>query len=605
MAEVAQAVQYPAPEPGKPIEYDAFLSYAHRDKEVTTAIQKGLHRIGRRVGQLRALRVFRDDTNLSANPDWWGKVTAALDSSRFMIVALSPQSAASHWVNKEVSYWLQHRGHEQLMLALAEGHLQWDPKKARFDPALSDAAPPVLTEPGSLPAEPLHIDVSGDRPWDLRLPTFRDKVTALAAPIHGKPKDELAGDDVREQRRFRRLRSAAITALIMLIVIGLTTSTTVNSRQRALTTVRDHSEPLSFAAGRLYTGLSVADAAAATAFIAQAEPRGVRLRYEQAITDAAVAVTRASSGLTDQPLVELLGRINAELAVYTGLIEVARTNNREGNPVGSNYLSEASGLMQSTILPDAQRLYQATSAQVDAQTTASARIPVVVALIVAVTVLCGLYSMHWWARRSRRRLNVGFLAGGLAVLIMMIWVSAALGLCIADSRSAKSPGDSLKTMTTLAISAQQARADETLSLIRRGEEEIRKQSFYQRIDTMHQQLDQYMARPDAVDKADLQGADRLLVNWRLANDRINSYISVGNYRAATEVALGSSEDDSTPAFDKLDESLVKVMDQSRTHLRNDSLDAPRWLSGATVGTVVLSFIAAVAVIAGLWPRMNE
>jgi hypothetical protein len=43
-------------------EYHAFLSYAHSDRQVTTAIQKGLHQIGRRFGQLRALRVFRDDT---------------------------------------------------------------------------------------------------------------------------------------------------------------------------------------------------------------------------------------------------------------------------------------------------------------------------------------------------------------------------------------------------------------------------------------------------------------------------------------------------------------------------------------------------------------
>ena len=162
-----------------------------------------------------------------------------------------------------------------------------------------------------------------------------------------------------------RILTIGIVLAALGVASAFATSTTINHRQQVLTTVLNHTEPLSFAAGRLYTTLSVADAAAATAFIAQAEPRGVRLRYEQAITDAAVAVTRASSGLTDEPLVELLGRINAELAVYTGLIEVARTNNREGNPVGSSYLSEASGLMQSTILPDAQRLYQATSERVD------------------------------------------------------------------------------------------------------------------------------------------------------------------------------------------------------------------------------------------------
>jgi len=234
MVEEARAVDSPAPEEGKSPQYDAFLSYAHRDRQVTTAIQKGLHQIGRRVGRMRALRVFRDDTNLTANPDLWGKITEALDSSRYMIVVLSPQSAASHWVNEEVSYWLR-RGQEQLMLVLAEGHLQWDSTNARFDPELSNAAPPMLTEPGSLPAEPMYIDVSGDAPWDLRELAFRDKVTSLAAPIHGKPKDQLAGDDVREQRRFRRLRRAAIAGLAVLTVVAVVAAVIAfDQRQEAI-----------------------------------------------------------------------------------------------------------------------------------------------------------------------------------------------------------------------------------------------------------------------------------------------------------------------------------------------------------------------------------
>ena len=93
--------------------------------------------------------------------------------------------------------------------------------RACFDPQKSDAAPPVLTEPGSLPAEPLFIDVSDDAPWDYRAPVFREKLTALAAPIHGKPKDQLASDDLREQRRFRRLRAAAIAGLVVLTVAAV------------------------------------------------------------------------------------------------------------------------------------------------------------------------------------------------------------------------------------------------------------------------------------------------------------------------------------------------------------------------------------------------
>jgi hypothetical protein len=397
--------------------------------------------------------------------------------------------------------------------------------------------------------------------------------------------------------------------LILAILGGLTafaTSTTINQRQQALTTVLKHTEPLAFAAGRLYTTLSVADAAAATAFIAQAEPRTVRQRYEQAITDAAVAVTRASSGLTDERLVGLLGRINAELAVYTGLIEIARTNNRAGDPVGSSYLSEASALMQSTILPDAQQLYRQTSELVDAETTASTQIPAPVILVITATVVFGSFSHRWLARRTKRRINPGLVAGALAILVMVVWVGTALAISTSASRSAKNTAaESVKSITNMSINAQQARADETLSLIRRGDEEIRKQSFYERIDAMHHELDQYLARPDAVDKGDLQNASELLNQWRRADDRINAYISVGNYRAATEVALGSGENDSTPAFDKLDRALGKAMEQSRNQLRDDILNARRGLAGATVGGVVLSLGAAVAVALGLWPRLSE
>lgn len=404
-----------------------------------------------------------------------------------------------------------------------------------------------------------------------------------------------------------RILTIGLVLSALVIASAFATSTAVNDRQQALTTVLDHTEPLSFAAGRLYTTLSVADAAAATAFIAGAEPRDVRQRYEQAIVDASVAVTRASSGLTDEALIQLLGRINARLAIYTGLIETARTNNRAGNPVGSSYLSEASSMMQTQILPDAQRLYEETSARVDAETTASTQIPLPVILVVLATLLFGAFANRWLARRTRRRVNIGFVAGGMAVLVMLIWVSTALVISTSDSRSAKeTAAESLKTITTLAITAQQARADETLALIRRGDENVRKQSYYQRIDVMQEQLSDYLARDDiGVDKSDLAGAEQLLTRWRAADDRINAYIAVGNYQAATQVALGTGEDDSTPAFDKLDQALSKGIEHSRNQLRTDIANARRVLSGATVGAALLSVAAALAVALGIWPRLSE
>src|SRR6201989_1207723 len=71
----AQQLSDPQPQAGGV--YDAFISYDHDDRAVAQGIQRGLHRIGKRIGQLRALRVFRDSTDLSASPNLWGKVTDA------------------------------------------------------------------------------------------------------------------------------------------------------------------------------------------------------------------------------------------------------------------------------------------------------------------------------------------------------------------------------------------------------------------------------------------------------------------------------------------------------------------------------------------------
>jgi hypothetical protein len=403
-------------------------------------------------------------------------------------------------------------------------------------------------------------------------------------------------------------RILAIGAILAMLGVlsAFAISTTINERQLQLTNVLDHTEPLAFAAGQLYTTLSVADAAAATALISGSEPRAVRQRYEQAITDAAVAVTRASSGLTNPELVELLGRTNARLAVYTGLIETARTNNRMGNPVGSSYLSEASALMQQTILPDAQRLYEATSRLVDAETSASTKIPAPVIIIVAVTLLFGAFAHRWLARHTKRRVNIGLVVGGLAIAVMIVWVGTALAVSTAGSRAAKNTAaESLRTVTNLATTAQQARADETLSLIRRGDEDVRKRSYYQRVDLMRDELRDYLARKDTIDKSGLAQADQLLEKWRQADERINEYIKTGDYQAATQVALGTGQDDSTPAFDKLNEALSQGIQESRTQLRNDISSARRVLSGTTVGGAMLSVGAALAVALGLWPRMSE
>lgn len=204
--------------------YDAFLSYSHADMPVAEAVQKGLHRIGRRVGQLRALRVYRDATDLAANPGFWAKLEEALSDSRYFVAVLSPAAARSTWVDREISTWIEQHGVDHILMVLADGDLVWDTEHHRFDPDRSSALPPSMARPGLFRFEPLWVDLrdfaEGDL-GDLSPGPLRSRLVDLAAPIHERPKEELDSEDRRELRRFRRYRRFAVAGLLVLLITSV------------------------------------------------------------------------------------------------------------------------------------------------------------------------------------------------------------------------------------------------------------------------------------------------------------------------------------------------------------------------------------------------
>src|SRR6516164_5047232 len=77
--------------------YNAFISYSHaRDKAIASALQSVLQRLGKASYERRSLRVFRDDTSLSATPHLWPTIEVTLRHSDFFILLASPTNAFWH-----------------------------------------------------------------------------------------------------------------------------------------------------------------------------------------------------------------------------------------------------------------------------------------------------------------------------------------------------------------------------------------------------------------------------------------------------------------------------------------------------------------------------
>ncbi|GGS19850.1 TIR domain-containing protein [Actinokineospora fastidiosa] len=203
----------------RPADYDAFLSYSYAvDRPLAAAVQRGLHTLARHWYQARALRVFRDQTSLSANPDLWDSIETALRASRHFILMASPEAAASPWVRREVAHWQAEGTRETFHIVLTSGEIVWG--DGDFDWERTTALPPGLR--GWFAAEPQWVNLGwarADTQLSLLNGRFRDEVATLAAAVHGLPKDVFDGEDVRRHRRSVRLRRAAVSGLALLTVL--------------------------------------------------------------------------------------------------------------------------------------------------------------------------------------------------------------------------------------------------------------------------------------------------------------------------------------------------------------------------------------------------
>ncbi|NQX11716.1 hypothetical protein HQQ80_08780 [Microbacteriaceae bacterium VKM Ac-2855] len=210
-----------------------------------------------------------------------------------------------------------------------------------------------------------------------------------------------------------------------------------------------------------------ADAIASNAFLVGGlEPTEQRAEYDAAISDVSRRIATLSG--SESADAEGFANVGDDLTVYTGLVEQARANNRQGFPVGSAYLDQASTLLRGEMLDQLSTLVDNGADRVAAAFSAVQNALLLLlgaALALVLLILCQV----WLARRTHRYLNRP-LATGTALLALLGIVATVLFFITASQASAVRKDSYAATLAVsqALTSATDAKSQESFTLIKRG-----------------------------------------------------------------------------------------------------------------------------------------
>ena len=122
-------------------QWDAFISYARSASTLEAQrLQTAIQTFAKPWYRLRMVRIFRDDSSMSANPALWSSIEQGLREARYLVVLLSQAAARSEYVANEIAWWLRHKDAASILLVHDDGTLAWDRQRNDFT-ANSDCVP--------------------------------------------------------------------------------------------------------------------------------------------------------------------------------------------------------------------------------------------------------------------------------------------------------------------------------------------------------------------------------------------------------------------------------------------------------------------------------
>lgn len=413
------------------------------------------------------------------------------------------------------------------------------------------------------------------------------------------------------QRSFSFLRTSPgkLSALSLILIVailaaGLSMWQTMSQRQEKLAVISEQTEPMAHSAQNLYASLTIANAAANTAFSRGTLSGETSLRdtFDNAIAQASMSATRAATGIDNvyTPEMDNIATVQRLIPVYTAMVESGRANAHQGNPVGVAYLASASSLMRDEILPAARNFYTSTSRATNEQQASMTSIPLVPLSGLLAAVIMLLAAQWYLTRKNGRLFNPGLIIATALMALTFLGIILTTGAPW-RSQSLQEATMPVHPLTEVRISAQQLRSVETLNLVRRQPADSI--NFNRTIDEIHSTLSDVV---DSTQSPTVEEALTQLDAWKSGHERMQRSLDTGKYYEAVTIATDESAPDSSEAaFANLDRALQQSINDTRETLRIELDEVRRASAALALMTVTITIIAAVLVAVGFRERLLE
>lgn len=350
----------------------------------------------------------------------------------------------------------------------------------------------------------------------------------------------------------------------------------------------------------IHTNLIRADADATSAFLVGGlEPANERTSYLASMAAASTLITAAAQAQpADGPA---LGALNTSILTYGGLIEQARANNRQGLPVGAQYLQNASAGLRSDSLPILDVLVAANDSRVRAEldNVAGASTAVITSGLLALLVLIG--SMVWLSRRTHRYVNVPLAAATVTIFVTLVIAVIALSSVSSNVGNVRDGSYAATLATAKArIAGFDAKSNESLTLIAHGSGQAFEQAW-KSSSTVVTQQSQAAARLNS----DAANMSTLWADYASTHVRIRALDDGGHWDQAVARATGNGPTSANAAFNAFDARSSAALTASSKAV-SDSLERPRiWLALLAWLGLLVGIAAAVSAWWGVWLRLEE